>query len=58
VIDRTGNVAAVYAAIGALTAIIAIAFSFSPIGHAERYLPAEHHDANAPAPSPAMATTK
>jgi MFS family permease len=38
-IDRTGNVAAVYAAIGLLTATIAIAFSFTPLGHAERYLP-------------------
>jgi MFS family permease len=58
VIDRTGNVAAVYAAIGALTAIIAVAFSFSPIGHAERYLPDEHHDDNAPIPTQAMAVTK
>ena len=39
-IDRTGNVAAVYAGIGVLTTAIAITFAFSPLGHAERYLPA------------------
>ncbi len=39
-IERTGDVAAVYAAIGAFTALIAIGFSFSPLGRAERYLPA------------------
>ncbi|HKG25109.1 MAG TPA: MFS transporter [Thermomicrobiales bacterium] len=44
-IDRTGNVTAVYAAIGALTAIIAVAFAFSPIGHAERYLPTGQSEA-------------
>jgi MFS family permease len=38
-IERTGNVAAVYAAIGLATASIAVAFTFSPLGHAERYLP-------------------
>jgi MFS family permease len=47
-IDRTGNVAAVYAAIGAATALIAIAFSFSPLGHAERYLPAPETKLTAP----------
>jgi MFS family permease len=47
-IERTGRVALVYGVIGALVALVALAFSLSPIGHAERYLdpeetsPAEH----------------
>ena len=40
-IQRTGNVALVYGVIGALVVLIALAFSFSPIGHAERYLTPE-----------------
>lgn len=48
-IDRTGNVAAVYAAIGLLTATIAVAFSFSPLGHAERYLPTDQPQTASPA---------
>jgi MFS family permease len=40
-IERTGNVVLVYAAIGALTFLIAFAFSFTALGHAERYLPQE-----------------
>lgn len=38
-IERTGNVALVYAGIGALTFLIPLIFSFTPLGHAERYLP-------------------
>jgi MFS family permease len=38
-IDRTGNVALVYGAIGVLTFLIPLAFSFTPLGHADRYLP-------------------
>ncbi len=34
----TGNVALVYAAVGGLTFIIALAFSFTALGQAERYL--------------------
>jgi MFS family permease len=39
-IQRTGNVALVYGVIGALTVLIPFCFFFSPLGHAERYLPA------------------
>jgi predicted MFS family arabinose efflux permease len=39
VIERTGNVALVYGAIGVLTFLIPLAFSFSALGHAEQYLP-------------------
>ncbi|HZS94890.1 MAG TPA: MFS transporter [Chloroflexota bacterium] len=35
----TGNVALVYAVMGALTFVIPVVFAFSPLGHAERYLP-------------------
>jgi hypothetical protein len=38
VIRATGDVAAVYAGMGLLTAAIAAAFVFSPIRHGERYL--------------------
>lgn len=38
-IERTGDVALVYAAIGALTFLTALAFSFTALGRAERYLP-------------------
>lgn len=38
VIDATGDVVAVYAGMGLLTAGIAAAFAFSPIRHGERYL--------------------
>jgi MFS family permease len=39
-VERTGSVALVYAAIGAVVALLALAFSFGPLGHADRYLPA------------------
>ena len=39
--QRTGNVALVYGVIGALVVVVALAFSLSPIGHAERYLEPE-----------------
>src|SRR5581483_3342025 len=38
-IQQTGNVALVYAVIGAITFCIPLAFSLTPLGHAERYLP-------------------
>jgi MFS family permease len=38
-IERTGNVALVYGAIGVLTFLIPLAFSFTALGHAEQYLP-------------------
>ena len=40
-IDRTGSVALVYGAIGALITFSAVAFSFTALSHAERYLPQE-----------------
>jgi MFS family permease len=52
-IQATGNVAAVYAGIGLLTAAIAAAFAMSPIRHGERYL-AEARAANEAAPAPAQ----
>jgi MFS family permease len=39
-VERTGSVALVYGVIGAVVALIALAFAFGPLGHAERYLPA------------------
>jgi hypothetical protein len=38
VIERTGNVALVYGAIGVLTFLIPLAFSLTALGRAERYL--------------------
>lgn len=38
-IERTGNVALVYAGIGVISFLIPLAFAFTPLGHAERYLP-------------------
>ncbi len=38
-INQTGNVALVYGVIGVLTILIPLAFAFTPLGHAERYLP-------------------
>ena len=40
-IQRTGNVALVYAGIGVLTILIPPCFSFTALGRAERYLPEE-----------------
>jgi MFS family permease len=40
VIERTGDVALVYGVIGGLVIAVALLFSLSPIGHAERYLDA------------------
>ena len=39
-VERTGSVALVYGIIGTLVALLALAFSFGPLGHADRYLPA------------------
>jgi MFS family permease len=38
-VQRTGNIVLVYAVIGVLTFLIPLAFVFTPLGHAERYLP-------------------
>jgi hypothetical protein len=42
-IEQSGSVALVHGVIGALVALLAIAFSFGPVGHADRYLPAGQH---------------
>ncbi len=47
VIQRTGNVALVYAAIGLLTFLIPLLFSFTALGHADRYVPASGSAARA-----------
>jgi MFS family permease len=39
-IERTHNVALVYGGIGVLLVLIPLAFSLTPLGHADRYLPA------------------
>lgn len=39
-IERTGDVALVYAAIGVITVLIPLAFFLTPLGRAERYIPA------------------
>ncbi len=39
-IQRTGNVALVYGVIGIFTVVIPAIFSFTALGHADRYLPA------------------
>jgi MFS family permease len=39
-VERTGSVSLVYGVIGALVALLAFGFSFGPLGHADRYLPA------------------
>lgn len=39
IITWTGNIVLVYAIIGALTFLVPFAFSFTALGHAERYLP-------------------
>lgn len=41
VVEATGDVAAVYAVVGALICVIVGAFSFTALGRAERYLPEE-----------------
>jgi hypothetical protein len=40
-IEQTKNVALVYGVIGVLSFLIPLAFSFTALGHAERYLPRE-----------------
>jgi uncharacterized BrkB/YihY/UPF0761 family membrane protein len=40
-IERTHNIALVYGGIGVLLILIPLAFSFTALGHADRYLPAK-----------------
>ena len=56
-IQRTGNVALVYGIIGVLTVLIPFGFAFTPLGHAERYLPrpGEEPAAEVPMETPAVA---
>ncbi len=51
IVDRTQNIALVYGIIGALTILIPLAFFFTPLGHAEDYLPKPEEQAAAPPPS-------
>lgn len=54
VIEVTDNVALVYGVIGVLFFVIALAFSFTSLGHAEDFLPAEGEESEAhTAPEPA-----
>ena len=39
IINQTGNIALVYGGMGVLTILIPLCFMFTPLGHAERYLP-------------------
>jgi hypothetical protein len=57
-IEATDNVALVYAVIGALTLVIAIAFRFSALGHADDHLAAPDGapPEPGPLPDPAVAT--
>jgi predicted MFS family arabinose efflux permease len=48
-IQLSGSVADVYAVAGALTALIALSFAFSPVAHGDRYLAAASEAAPAPA---------
>jgi MFS family permease len=47
-VERTGSVALVYGVIGALVALLALGFSLGPLGHADRYLPAQPAPAETP----------
>jgi MFS family permease len=40
-IEWTGDVALIYGIIGAMTVLIPLGFAFTPLGHAEQYLPRE-----------------
>jgi MFS family permease len=48
-IQRIGSPVPVYAGIGVLEVIIPLCFAFTPLGHAERYLPAPDQSAGTPA---------
>lgn len=39
IVQQTGNVTLVFAVVGVLTFLIPLGFAFSPLGHANRYLP-------------------
>ncbi len=50
------QVGLVYAGIGLLTFLIPVCFSFTPLGHAERYLPKKEEQAEEPAPAEEVVT--
>ena len=52
-IEWTENVALVYAVIGVMTFLIPLAFSFTALGHAERYVPKEEPQEEESPPVPA-----
>lgn len=45
VITATGNVALVYAIIGSMVFLLPLAFSFTALGHADRYIPKKEQEA-------------
>jgi MFS family permease len=49
-VERTGSVALIYGVIGAVVGLLALVFSFGPVGHADRYLPAGHRPEPADTP--------
>jgi MFS family permease len=49
-IERTGNVALIYGAIGFAVFLIPVFFTLTPLGQAERFLPASAPDSAQPAP--------
>lgn len=53
IVQQTGDVVLVFAAVGALTFLIPLAFAFSPLGHADRYLPRTEEPATEPVAAPA-----
>lgn len=44
IINQTQNIVLVYGGIGVLTILIPLCFAFTPLGHAERYLPKKEED--------------
>jgi MFS family permease len=54
-IEQTGNVALIFGGIGVLTILIPAVFAFSPLGHAEDYMPKKEED-KAPVIEPHLAT--
>jgi MFS family permease len=57
-IEQTGEIAVLYAAIGVVTFLIAFAFRFSAIGHADRYAPTAGDGSGAPDESGARPNTR
>jgi MFS family permease len=54
IIEETGDVAGVYTGIGVITVLIPLVFAFSPLGHAERYIPPDRKGEDGSAPQEAV----